>query len=167
MSEKKRARNERTLEKQLEIVKYADQHTGMKKKDIAAHFGLSPQTLGDILKNSEKIRAACSDGDALMNSKRQRPTHYPEVDKALHIWFRQKSCHPELRLDGAMLLHQANKFLRLLLPESTQEIAPAWIDRFKRRYGVSRWRIRRRRCGSCATVERGQTSRASADISPP
>ena len=44
----------------------------------------------------------------------------PDVDTAMIVCFRQKSVLPDIRLDGTMLLIQANKF----------------IEQFKQRYGI-------------------------------
>ena len=80
----------RTYEQKLEIVQYAEKNPGRKKKHIAAHFDISPQTLGDILKNKDKIKEACSSEDrTLSTSKRQKTITHPKVDEALLMWVRQ------------------------------------------------------------------------------
>ena len=110
----------------------------MNRKDIAAHFKMKSQTLSYLWKNADKIKTPHSTGDILKGSKRQRTSTHPDVKKALLIWFSQKSCRPELRLDGAMLLQQANKFLKDMCPDSDSTISIAWIDRFKKRHGIVR-----------------------------
>ena len=111
------------------------------KKDIVIHFNVPKQTLSDILKNKDKIRASCSQDNSLAPvAERQRSTLHPEVDKALIIWTRQKACRPDIRLDGTMLLQKANMFLRIFSSHVTNELSPAWIDRFKKCYGLGRIR---------------------------
>ena len=102
---------ERTYEEKIELIKYVNDHKSMKKKDIALHFEICPSTLIGILKNREKIKRACASDDLLIGAtKRIRSVNNPDVDKAMIIWFRQKSVLPDIRLDGTMLLIQANKF---------------------------------------------------------
>ena len=86
----------------------------------------------------------CEDADIPSASRRQRPTTQPKVEKSLLVWFRQKSARPEIRLDGNMLLQQANKFRLMFSPESKDEISAAWIDRFKEAWyceGSESWRV--------------------------
>ena len=135
----KRGRQERTLAEKLKILQYVDDHPGLKRTTIAAHFSMSPQTLSDLIKKSDQIRGLASAGSSMSGNKRLRASTHPEVDKALLIWFRQKACRPELRIDGSMLLQQATVFLKALSPDETAEtISMSWIERWKKRHGVSR-----------------------------
>ena len=136
----KRSRQDRTLAEKLKILQYVEENPTVKKKNVAAYFSMKLQTLSDLIKNAEKIRAQSSEGSSLASSKRKRLSTQPDVDKALLIWFRQKSCLPELRIDGSMLLQQANTFLKALSVDTAAEqtISMQWIDRWKKRHGVSR-----------------------------
>ena len=136
---KKRNIATKIYEEKLVIIDYAEKNSHMKKKDIAIHFNVPKQTLSDILKNKDKIPASCSPDNSLTPvAKRQRSTLHPEVNKALIIWTKQKGCRPDIRLDGTMLLQKANMFLRIFSPHVTNELSPAWIDHFKKRYGLGR-----------------------------
>ena len=55
----------------------------------------------------------------------------PKVDKALLMWFRPNLCQAEVRIDGTMLVQQANAFIKERLTNSFTEqmILMAWIDR--------------------------------------
>ena len=112
---KKRCRHNRTLGEKLKFSQHVDKNPVMKKKIIAAHFGVKPQTLSDLIKNSDKIRAQSSEGSSLVSGMRKRLNTQPEVDKALLMWSRQNSCQPEVRFDGSIHLQQANTFLKGLL----------------------------------------------------
>ena len=46
---KKRIREERTLDKKWQIIQNCNDDAGIKRKDIAAHFEIKPQTLSDLL----------------------------------------------------------------------------------------------------------------------
>lgn len=134
---KGRSLKTRTYEEKLAIIEFQEKNQHMKQKDIAAKFGMSPQTLSDILKSKKKIKDMCATDFRAPTAKRQRVNDHPDVDKALILWFRQKSSRPEIRIDCGMMLMQANKFRQQFSPESA-ELAPAWIDRFKKRYGLGR-----------------------------
>ena len=150
---KKRSITTKTYEEKLLIIDYAEKNSHMTKKDIAIHFNVPKQTLSDILKNKDKIRASSSqDNNLAPVAKRQRSTLHPEVDKALIIWTRQKACRPDIRLDGTMLLQKANAFLHIFEPDVTNELSPAWIDRFKKRYGLGR------------TLESGEFGGVNTDV---
>ena len=119
----KRSRQDRTLAEKLKILQYVEENPTVKKKNVAAYFSMKLQTLSDLIKNAEKIRAQSSEGSSLASCKRKRLSTQPDVDKALLIWFQQKLCLPELRIDGSMLLQQANTFLKALSgtpPQSRQ-----------------------------------------------
>ena len=63
------------------------------------------------IKKREKVQSACSNPDARADSsKRARAVTHADTDKALIIWFRRKAVLPDIRIDGSMLLIQANKF---------------------------------------------------------
>ena len=59
-SSQKRIRKDRKLEEKLEIIKYPENNTSMKKKDTADSFEMSPQTLGNTLKSVKNICSTCS-----------------------------------------------------------------------------------------------------------
>ena len=121
----------------MHIINYVDANKSMKLKDIAAQFSLSLSTLDDIMKNREKIEAECvSPGSRTTSVKRARTVTHSDVDKAMIFWFRQMFSLPDLRVDGCMLLQQANKFHLKIHPNDTTPIPASWIDRFKKRYDI-------------------------------
>ena len=129
----------KAYKKKLQIINYVDANKSMKLKDIAAHFSLSTSTLSDIMKNREKIEPECVSPDARATAvKRTCTVTHPDVDKAMILWFRQMSLRPDLRIDGCMLLQQANKFRLKIHPDDTTPISASWIDRFKKRYDIVR-----------------------------
>ena len=60
----------------------------MRKKDIAAKYGIPHNTLSTIVKNREKIESLTS-SDLQLERKRQRKCGSADVDRALFIWIKQ------------------------------------------------------------------------------
>ena len=54
----KRKLRTRTYEEKAEILKYIEEHPGVKKKDIAQKFTISTKTFSDVIKAKEKIMQA-------------------------------------------------------------------------------------------------------------
>ena len=54
---KKRKLESKSFEEKIEILNYVSSHPNTKRKDIAAHFKMKPQTLSDLIKNKEAILA--------------------------------------------------------------------------------------------------------------
>lgn len=137
----KKRRVERTYEEKLKILKYCDDNPTMKGKEVALHFKMSESSLATIKKDRAKIEELASNSDMRKTTlKRIKKFSHENVDEALLMWFRQKAQIPDLRVDGQMLLMQANKFRVQFDPEDTSTITMSWIERFKERYGINRIR---------------------------
>ena len=54
---KKRKLESKSFKEKIEILNYVSSHPNTKKKDIATHFKMKPQTLSDLIKNKEAILA--------------------------------------------------------------------------------------------------------------
>ena len=67
-----------------------------KKKDIAAHFKMKPQTLSDLIKNKEAILAKEGSSKFILSQTRDRNIKYSTVDEALLLWFREKIQVPDV-----------------------------------------------------------------------
>ena len=50
----KRKLRTRTYEEKFEVLKYIEEHTGVKKKDVAEKFTISTKALSDLIKAKEK-----------------------------------------------------------------------------------------------------------------
>ena len=83
-----------------------EENPGQTKLFVARRFNVKPQTLNDMLKNKDKIRAAVENPDARKQTAKRlkKILRYEYVDAALFVWFKQVSTHPNLRIDGEMLL---------------------------------------------------------------
>lgn len=109
----------------------------MKKCVVAEKFDIKPQTLSDLIKNANKIKANMERRKGqTVNIKRARSISFEDVDSAMIIWFRQYSKDPELRIDSQMLHTKANYFAREFGKET--DLTKSWVDRWKKRWGIGR-----------------------------
>ena len=100
----------------------------MKRCDIAEKFSVKPQTLSDLIKNADKIKANVETRKGQSPSlKRALLITNKDVDTALTTWFRQHSENPDLRIDELMLQKKANNFARAFWKD--RELTSSWIDR--------------------------------------
>ncbi|KAL3270138.1 hypothetical protein HHI36_009196, partial [Cryptolaemus montrouzieri] len=59
----------------------------MKKKDVAAHYGLPLSTLSTIIKNEAEILQRYESSSNL-SSKRRRLAEFPDLEECLLTWFK-------------------------------------------------------------------------------
>ena len=55
----------KNVRRKFEILKYIEEHPGVKKKDIAQKFTISTKTLSDVIKAKEKIMQALVSGSSV------------------------------------------------------------------------------------------------------
>ena len=129
----------RSYDEKLELIQFIENHPEMKRKNIANLFGVKPQTLHDIYKSKDKIKMAMlGDQGRTGPRKRLKSISYPDVDEALHHWYQETSSMPKLHIDNDLLLRQARYFAKEFGHDGL--VSSAWIDRFKKRYGISKMR---------------------------
>ncbi|MCG8625586.1 MAG: hypothetical protein MJE68_26750 [Proteobacteria bacterium] len=83
-SKPKRQHTDRTLKEKLDILHKLD--CGIKGVNICKEFNLSPSTLSTWKKQRSKLKDMVDAGKVL-NTKRNRESFLPQVERALHIWF--------------------------------------------------------------------------------
>ncbi|XP_033106035.1 tigger transposable element-derived protein 4-like [Anneissia japonica] len=135
---KKRELSTKTYEEKYEILTFIETNPKMKRKDVAEKFNIKPNTLSCILKKKEDIIKIVEENSPVIGKlKRIKTTTFVDVDKALLAWFRQNAFIPRtLKVDGISLITKANEFARKFGHE--QLINMSWIDRFKKRHGISK-----------------------------
>ena len=90
-SSKKRKHQAISLEFKLNII--AELLKGKSQRLVSDVFKVSLSTVNDIWRQSEKIEQyiTCCDNPTLMKKRCiLRQVHFPELDKACHIWFLQQ-----------------------------------------------------------------------------
>ena len=158
---KKRKLTCRSFKEKNDILDFFEAHPKMKKKDIALHFDMKPQTLSDIIRDKDHIRSKASATKFIASQSKDRPVQYDKVDSALLIWFRETISVPDVTIDGELLREKAQKFAAELGYDSV-EISSSWIDRFKKRHGI----VQLKKCGEEAGVADETIAKWKTDVIP-
>ena len=100
-------RKSRTYEDKLKMLKFVEDNPSMKRCDIAEKFSVKPQTISDVIKNADKIKAnvEARKGQSPSFKHTRLFTNNVDVDTdtALITLFHQHSENPDLQIDELML----------------------------------------------------------------
>lgn len=110
-----------------------DVDKGMKKKDVAIKYSIAASSVSTILKN----RSAIIEHESSVNvdRKRVKQCSYENVDTVVLKWvtmIRDKN----LPLSGPMIQQKALDFAKDL-GHSNFQASVGWLDKFKKRHGIS------------------------------
>lgn len=162
----KRQRNEIPLEKKDEVISYVEElkTQGIKRsqKEIATKFQLKPQTLSDMLKNSDKIKDLYKNSAISGKIKRIKSSKFEKTSQALLQWFTGKLSHimlfiinlfikttgmrndrADVPINGEILRTKATNLARKLneIENEDDEIDMNWINRWKVMHSISMKRM--------------------------
>ena len=90
-SKPKRQHTDRTIKEKLDILRKLD--CGVKGVDICKQFNLSHSTLSTWKKQRTKLNEMVDAGKVL-DTKRNRESFLPQVERALHLWFSEMRSKP-------------------------------------------------------------------------
>ncbi|KAL3277547.1 hypothetical protein HHI36_012891 [Cryptolaemus montrouzieri] len=85
MSDKRKLKT-LTLREKFDVINAVK--SGMKKKKVAAHYGLPPSTLSTIIKNEAEILQRYESSSNL-SSKRRRLAEFSDLEECLLTWFKE------------------------------------------------------------------------------
>ncbi|XP_019894080.1 tigger transposable element-derived protein 6-like [Musca domestica] len=137
----KRTNKTLSLSQKQNIIEAVD--NGTKKIDVAKQFEIAPSTLTSILKKRDFILQSSPSSKA----KRQKLPKFPDVEKALVLWFRQ--CRESnLEVSGPLLMEKANFFAKKLNVNNFKA-SNGWLDKVKKRNNITYKKI----CGKSAAVD--------------
>ena len=91
LSKAKRQHTDRTLKEKIEILGKLD--CGVKAVDLCKQFNLSQSMLSTWKKQRCKLNEMVDAGKVL-NTKRNRESFLPQVERALHLWFCEMRSKP-------------------------------------------------------------------------
>ena len=91
LSKVKRQHTDRTLKEKIEILGKLD--CGVKVVDLCKQFNLSQSTLSTWKKQRCKLNEMVDAGKVL-NTKHNRESFSPQVERALHLWFCEMRSKP-------------------------------------------------------------------------
>lgn len=119
-----------TLEQKVNLILEVEKNPNLKKKDVAAKYGIPPNTVSTILKDKQKILSRHGSG-ADSSSKRAKTCAFPEVEQALLKWF-ETHRSKNIPLSGVLLKEKAMDFAHLLNVTGFNA-STGWLDKFKAR----------------------------------
>lgn len=87
----------------------------MKKKDIADHFDIKPQTLSDIIKSREKIETSFLNFSVAGVIKRLKTSKYEKTAQELFQWFTDmQTSRTHAPINDEIIKLQATELVRKL-----------------------------------------------------
>ena len=105
LSKAKRQHTDRTLKEKIEILGKLD--CGVKAVDLCKQFNLSQFTLSTWKKQRCKLNEMVDAGKVL-NTKRNRESFLPQVERALYLWFCEMRSKPHAPpINQALLVQKA------------------------------------------------------------
>ena len=105
LSKAKRQHTDRTLKEKIEILGKLD--CGVKAVDLCKQFNLSQSTLSTWKKQRCKLNEMVDAGKVL-NTKHNRESFLPQVERALHLWFCEMRSKPHAPpINQALLVQKA------------------------------------------------------------
>ena len=106
-SEPKRQHVDHTLKEKLQILNKLE--CGMKVIDVCKEFNLSQSTLSTWKKQKTKLKDMVDAGKVL-DTKKNRESFLPNVERAFHIWFGEMRSKPHVPpLSKQVLVEKATK----------------------------------------------------------
>ncbi|GBP42400.1 Tigger transposable element-derived protein 4 [Eumeta japonica] len=142
MSTKRKLRT-LTLREKIEVIKAVK--SGLKKKDVAAQYGLPASTLSTIIKNEDEILLRYELSSNL-SCKRRRLVQFPDLEKCLLTWL--KRCrNKKISVSGPILREKAKEFSKSLGHRSFRA-SNGWLSNFKKRHA----HLFKKICGENARV---------------
>jgi len=124
-----------TLKEKLKAIN--DVNQGEKIKDVAANFGIKPNTLSTIYKNKENLRKQIFESPNAMKHRRIRNGKNPDLDKAVQAFVSQAREH-HMPISGSVIQSKAIQLSSLLHIENFKA-SPGWLQGFKSRTGM-KWK---------------------------
>ena len=155
-----------TLQEKRVICEFSKKWPSKSQQQIAYHFSnhwskpIKRQTVGDILHDKrrwEEGTEGLSDTD--MKKKKSRTGKHSKLEKALFLWFTSARAK-NITVTQDILREKAKQFGEQLGIDSDFLYSFGWINRFKRRFGISN----RKLFGESASVDPEFLERGISEI---
>lgn len=121
--------------------------SGLKRKNVAAQFGIHESTLSLILKKENDILKKQELGESLQR-KRLRLAEFPQLEQCLFTWFKQCR-NKNISVSGPILKEIAEEFAKSL-GIHTFRGSNGWLEKFKKRHDLAFKKV----CGEHASVSK-------------
>ena len=140
LSHKKR--NYLTLNKKVELIKYAQKNPGVSVRTLGEMFDCGKTQVGKILKNKESLLTMYESnalGSRVHTSMTQRPSEFEEVNKVLYQWY-TLACSKNIYPGGAQLTEKVKEIAERL-GKSDFKSSRGWLEKWKERYNVKQLKV--------------------------
>ncbi|XP_043473719.1 tigger transposable element-derived protein 4-like [Leptopilina heterotoma] len=134
MSDKKQKRVNLSNEKKLEVIKKLQ--SGVSHQAIMKEYGISSSQCYQLPNNVTKILEVIKDNSIFKTRKNMRACKNADLDSAVFMWFQQMRSRGE-PVNGPALQEKALIFNEKLNNSTTFKASSGWLNRFKKRYGIS------------------------------
>jgi hypothetical protein len=139
----KRKRNSYSIQEKTKIIfDYEKMKDNKSNSEIAEELNLKRTTLLTILENKNKIISNCEKNNINKMFSHFRNSNYPILDKCLFYWVNNINDNPKncIMVNDYSIDYAINKFKNLLQIEGN--ISTSFIQRWRKRCGIKRYRIR-------------------------
>ena len=137
-----------TIDKKVEVIKYAADHPRIGVRAIGENFTVGITHVSDILKNKDSIQTAFESN--LAAHQKPRNSKFSSVNEALYEWFRM-ACAKNIYLSGPQLIAKGKEIATRLGIDGF-EGSSGWLTKWKGRYNIKKIRV----CGESGDVS-GET----------
>lgn len=133
----KRKHNTISIQDKVEVLEKLDR--GVPVRQLCEMYGIGKTTVVDIKKQREKILKFYTNSDSkkqMSMRKTMKDSKSTEHDRIMIEWFRQRR-NEGVDLSGRMMKYQAKLFHEELKLEHKCDYSDGWLNRFKKRHGIS------------------------------
>lgn len=131
-----------SIQDKVELLQQLERGVSVRK--LCDLYGIGSSTVYDIKKQKAKILTFYADSDSkkqMSVRKTMKDGKSTEHDRVMMEWFRQRR-NDEVHLTGRMLMEQAKIIHRELELQHECEYGEGWLQRFKKRHGISMHKVR-------------------------
>ena len=126
-----------SIDKKVEVIKYAADHPRVGVRAIGEQFKVSKTQVSDILKNKESIQTAFESN--LATHQKPHNSKFASVNEALYEWFRM-ACAKNIYPSGPQLIAKAKEIATRLGIDGFEE-SSGWLTKWKGRYNIKKIRV--------------------------
>ena len=144
----------------MDVYSYVDSHPNASQADIVRHFStlatgalvFDQSTLSRKLRYRPKMEARVNSNPTALSSKRPRIVTWPDVERALYLWFLHMQNAKGEIVTGPMLQEKRSRFENeFQVPKKERLLGEGWLHSFCKTYNIREHR-RHGEAGSVDTV---------------
>ena len=126
-----------SIDKKVEVIKYATDHPGVDVRAIGEQFKVSKTQVSDILKNKASVQMDFKSN--LATHQKPHNSKFASVNEALCEWFRM-ACAKNIYPSGPQLTAKAKEIATRLGIDGFEK-GSGWLTKWKGRYNIKKIRV--------------------------